>query len=42
MNVALLDTLTDSELRTNKELKKHLVNKTSSGTPWLIAEIPSE
>lgn len=41
MNVALLDTLTDPKLRTTEELKKHLVSKTSSGAPWLIAEVPA-
>lgn len=41
MNIAILETLTNPALRTEKALKQHLVNKTSSGTPWLVAEIPS-
>lgn len=40
MNAPILDVLTDAALRSDKELKKHLVNKSASGTPWLIAQIP--
>lgn len=41
MSTNALDILTDSTLRSDAALKQHLVSKTASGTPWLIAEIPA-
>lgn len=42
MDKVILDALTDPALRSNDALKEQLVSKTSSGTPWLIAEVPAE
>jgi hypothetical protein len=41
MSTNALDVLTDPSLRSDEALKQHLLNKTASGTPWLIAEVPA-
>lgn len=41
MNVALFDVLTDTTLREDKALEQNLINKASSGTPWLVKELPN-
>lgn len=41
MSTNALDVLTDPTLRSDEALKQHLLNKTASGTPWLIAEVPA-